>query len=233
MNFYDIHEIRQLLLTNGFHFSKAKGQNFLTERWVPERIVEEAKINSNDYVLEIGPGIGTLTAQIAASAKKVLSIELDRRLIPILNITLADFDNVEIIQGDILKTNLVQLVQQHLCLENTSVCANLPYNITSPLLSFLTESRLFRNMTVMVQREVAQRICAKPLTSAYGAFSIYINYYTEPRILFDVPPSCFIPQPKVFSSVVSLSRRDTLPNVEDEKLFSNLYALLFHKGGKP
>ncbi|MBE6948728.1 MAG: 16S rRNA (adenine(1518)-N(6)/adenine(1519)-N(6))-dimethyltransferase RsmA [Ruminococcaceae bacterium] len=220
MELTDIGTIKKLLDRHGFSFSKALGQNFLIASWVPERIAEESGVNKNDCVLEIGPGVGCLTQQLSYGAGKVVAVELDKRLPPLLAESLADCDNVEIISGDILKTDISQLVNDRFCGLNPKVCANLPYNITSPILTTLIETKLFETITVMVQKEVALRMCAKAGTSDYGAFTVFVNYYTEPEILFHVPPGCFMPQPKVTSSVITLKRRDTIPwDIKDEKLF--------------
>ena len=212
--------IKYLLAKNGFSFSKAMGQNFLTAAWVPERIAAESGITKNDGVLEIGPGIGCLTQQLSHAAARVVAVELDKRLPPLLAESLSDCDNVEIVSGDILKLNIPELVENRLGGLMPRVCANLPYNITTPVLTALIETGLFETITVMVQKEVALRICAEAGTKDYGAFSVYVNYHTEPEILFHVPPGCFMPQPKVTSSVVTLKRRDTIPwDINDEKLF--------------
>lgn len=215
----NINSIRELLSRHGFKFSKAMGQNFLTASWVPERIAEEAGVDKTCGVLEIGPGIGCLTSELAPRAGKVLAVELDRRLIPVLEETLSELDNVELVQGDILKLNIEELVERF---EGMSpvVCANLPYNITSPALARMIDSGLFERITVMVQREFARRICAGAGESDYGAFTLYVNYHAEPKLLFDVPPGCFMPRPKVTSTVVSLDMRGIPPvSVERTMLF--------------
>jgi 16S rRNA (adenine1518-N6/adenine1519-N6)-dimethyltransferase len=212
--------IKYLLAKNGFSFSKAMGQNFLTAAWVPERIVSESGITKNDGVLEVGPGIGCLTQELSHAAGRVVAVELDKRLPPLLAESLSGCGNVEIVSGDILKLDIPELVKNRLNGLTPKVCANLPYNITTPVLTALIETGLFETITVMVQKEVALRICADPGTKDYGAFSVYVNYHTEPEILFHVPPGCFMPQPKVTSSVVTLRRRDTKPwDIRDEKLF--------------
>lgn len=212
--------IKYLLNRHGFSFSKALGQNFLTAAWVPERIAEESGICSADGVLEIGPGIGCLTQQLSYGAGKVVAVELDKRLPPLLAESLADCDNVEIISGDILKLNIPELVETHFVGLTPKVCANLPYNITTPVLTTLIETGLFETITVMVQKEVALRMCAEAGSGDYGAFTVFINYHTQPEILFHVPAGCFMPQPKVTSSVVTLKRRSGIPwEIKDEKLF--------------
>ncbi len=219
MNLYDINVIKTILSAHGFRFSKSKGQNFLTAAWVPERIAEECGAGPGVGVLEIGPGIGGLTAELAKRADKVCSIELDSMLIPVLADTLAEYENIKIIEGDALKTDLKTLVNAELGSLRHIACANLPYNITTPALAALIDSGIFERITVMIQREVAERICSKPGSASYGAFTVYANYHTEPQILFDVPPSCFIPQPKVFSSVISLTPRKVKYPVANEELF--------------
>ena len=216
----DIHQIQALLERHGFHFSKAKGQNFLTKAWVPRRIAEEAGIDRNCGVLEVGPGFGPLTQQLCLRAGKVVAVELDTRLKPVLQETVGEFGNLELVFADVLKTDLTALVGEKLSGLTPHACANLPYYITSPVLTKLLESRLFQSVTVMVQKEVAQRICARPGTGDYSAFSVFCQYYSEPRILFDVPASCFVPQPKVTSAVISLPTRSAPPcEIPDEDLF--------------
>lgn len=220
MNLCDINVIKPLLQKHGFHFSKSKGQNFLTQSWVPREIAEGAGIDESCGVLEVGPGIGPLTQALCENAARVVSVEVDTSLKPILAETMADHDNFTLIFGDILKTNIPALVQEHFPGLRPMACANLPYYITSPVLSALLESRCFEAVTVMVQKEVAQRICAGPGTKDYSAFSLFCQYYAEPEILFDVPPSCFIPQPKVTSAVITLRCRTQPPcPIADEKLF--------------
>ncbi|MBQ3210404.1 MAG: 16S rRNA (adenine(1518)-N(6)/adenine(1519)-N(6))-dimethyltransferase RsmA [Oscillospiraceae bacterium] len=218
MNLTNIDEVKNLLNRHGFRFSKSMGQNFLVASWVPEDIAESAGIDENTGVLEIGPGIGCLTRELSERAGKVLSVELDRSLEKVLAETLADRQNVTIHFGDILKQDLPKLVGEHFEGLRPVVCANLPYNVTSPVLTKLIDSGLFDSITVMVQREVAKRMCALPNTADYGAFSIFVQWHTQARLLFDVPAGCFIPQPKVTSSVIRLDRREEPPcPVKDEK----------------
>ena len=219
MNLTDINEIRALLSRHGFRFSKSMGQNFLTTGWVPEDIAEGALLDENTGVLEVGPGVGCLTEQLSKRAGKVLCVELDKSLKPVLAETLAGCDNVEIIFGDVLKQNLPELVREHLGELRPVVCANLPYNVTTPLLTAFIEAGCFDSITVMIQREVARRICAPAGTADYGAFGIFVQWYAEPELLFDVPPHCFVPAPKVTSTVVRLHVREAPPvAVQDEKL---------------
>ncbi len=208
MDLCNVDRMKALLSAHGFHFSKAKGQNFLTQAWVPQRIAEEAGLDAATGVLEVGPGIGCLTKELCLRAGKVCAVEVDTALRPVLNITLGEFDNLHIIFGDVLKLNLDALVQAEFPGKKPVACANLPYYITSPILTRLLESRLFSAVTVMVQKEVAQRICARPGTAAYSAFTVFCQYYAAPELLFDVPPHCFLPQPKVVSSVIRLNLRE-------------------------
>ena len=228
MNLTDINEIRALLSRHGFRFSKSMGQNFLTAGWVPEDIAEGALLDENTGVLEVGPGVGCLTEQLSKRAGKVLCVELDKSLKPVLAETLAGCDNVEIIFGDVLKQNLPELVREHLGGLCPVVCANLPYNVTGPVISKLLEIGCFDSVTVMIQREVARRICAKPGTGDYGAFTVFVNWFAHPELLFDVQPGCFIPQPKVTSSVIRLTRRSEPPaEVKSEAMFMRVVKAAF------
>ena len=226
-------EITALLRRHGFHFSKAMGQNFLTAAWVPERIAEEAGLDDRVGVLEIGPGVGCLTEQLSARAGKVLCLELDRKLESVLAETLAGKNNVDIVFVDAVKADLPALCREHLGDRPWKVCANLPYNVTSPLLTALLEAECFESITVMVQREVAQRICAAPGTGDYGAFTLLADWYAVPELLFTVPPHCFVPQPKVTSAVVRLQRR-TAPAaaVEDRAWFFRVVRAAFNQRRK-
>ena len=216
----DIQVMKPLLAEHGFHFSKAKGQNFLTQRWVPERIAEDSGVDENVGVLEIGPGIGPLTQQLCLRAKKVCAVELDTRLKPILQQTVGQFDNLEIIRDDVLKQDVKALVAEKFAGLKPMACANLPYYITSPILSALLEAECFDAVTVMVQKEVALRIAAKPGTADYSAFTVFCQYYAQPEILFDVPAHCFLPQPKVTSAVVTLRTYETCPwDIDDKATF--------------
>ena len=216
----NMQQIRELLSRYGFHFSKAKGQNFLNQRWVPERIAAESGVDASCGVLEIGPGFGSLTQALCARAGKVVALEVDTSLAPVLAETMADFDNLELRFTDALKADLSALVQEKFAGLRPLACANLPYYITSPVLTKLLESRCFDAITVMVQKEVAQRICARAGAPDYSAFSILCQYHAEPELLFDVPASCFVPQPKVTSAVVRLVRRAAPPAaIDSEALF--------------
>lgn len=216
----DISQMKPLLAKHGFHFSKAKGQNFLIKSQVPAQIAEQSGVDETCGVLEVGPGIGPLTQQLCLRAKKVVAVELDTSLKPILNETMADFDNLTLVFDNVMKVDLVELVHTNFSGLHPMACANLPYYITSPVLTLLLESRLFESVTVMVQKEVAQRICAAAGTSDYSAFSVFCNYYALPQLLFDVSPDCFLPQPKVTSSVITLkTRQDPVCEILDEILF--------------
>ena len=212
--------IRELLAKYGFHFSKSKGQNFLTQRWVPERIVRASGIDKTCGVIEIGPGFGPLTQELCQKAGKVVAIEVDQTLQPVLRETVGEFSNLEILFADALKTDLPAMVADEFSGLRPVACANLPYYITSPVLTKLLESRCFSLITVMVQREVAQRICAAPGSRDYSAFTVLCNYHAQPELLFDVPASCFLPQPKVTSAVVCLKVRTEPPaELLDEHTF--------------
>lgn len=207
MDLCDIHQIKALLARHGFRFSKSMGQNFLIADWVPRDIAAASGAGPGTGALEVGPGIGPLTRELARRADRVVSVELDRALLPILAETLAGCPNEEVLSGDILKTDISALVGEKFAELNPIACANLPYNITTPAITALIEANCFSSITVMIQREVAKRICAAPGTADYGAFSIYCQYYTAPEYLFEVPPDCFIPAPKVTSAVVRMIPR--------------------------
>ena len=220
--------IRALLEKYGFHFSKAKGQNFLTQSWVPQNIVLESGVDETCGVLEVGPGIGPLTQQLCRYAKKVVAVEVDRTLQPVLAETMAGSENLEIIFGDILKTDIAKLVREEFSGLRPMACANLPYYITTPVLAALLESRAFEAVTVMVQKEVAQRICSPAGKGDYGAFSVFCQYYAEPELLFDVPASCFIPQPKVTSAVLKLTmRKEPVCEIKSETMFFKVVPAAF------
>ena len=224
----DIQVMKPLLAQHGFHFSKAKGQNFLIARWVPESIAQDSGVDKNTGVLEIGPGIGPLTQQLCLRAKKVCAVELDQRLEPILKLTVGEFDNLDILWGDVLKQDIPKLVAEKFPGLRPAACANLPYYITSPILTALLEAECFDTVTVMVQKEVAQRIAAKPGTADYSAFTVFCQYYAQPQLLFDVPAHCFLPQPKVTSAVVTLKVRENRPwQIDDEKIFFRLIRASF------
>ena len=233
MNLTNPSELKLLLGKHGFRFSKAMGQNFLIAAWVPERIALEAGIDEGTGVLEVGPGVGCLTHELAQYAGKVLAVELDERLRPVLSETLADCENAEVLFGDVLKQNLPALVKEHFSGLRPVVCANLPYNVTSPLLTAFLEAGCFETVTVMIQREVAKRLCAKPGTADYGAFTVFTQWHAEPEILFDVSPGCFLPAPKVTSSVVKLTVRKAPPaEVQSETRFFAVVRAAFNQRRK-
>ena len=220
INVCDIQVMKPLLAQHGFHFSKAKGQNFLIAPWVPQSVAEDSGVAKDVGVLEIGPGIGPLTQQLALRAGKVCAVELDERLKPILELTVGEFENLEIIWNDVLKLDVPALVREKFPGLRPMACANLPYYITSPILSALLEAECFEAVTVMVQKEVAQRIAARPGSADYSAFTVFCQYYAEPELLFDVPAHCFLPQPKVTSAVITLRVRKERPwDIADVDIF--------------
>ncbi len=228
MDLCDLRTIRDLLGRHGFHFSKSMGQNFLIDASVPRDIAMSSGADESCGVLEIGPGIGPLTVQLSRLAGKVAAVELDRSLLPVLEETLAECDNVQVISGDVLKLDLSALVREQFPGLTPLVCANLPYNITTPVLTALVEAGCFASLTVMIQREVARRICAAPGTADYGAFSVFMQYHTEPQLLFDVPPECFYPAPKVTSSVLHCRLRQAPPvETEDPAFFFRVVRAAF------
>ena len=225
----DIGTIKRILTRHGFNFSKALGQNFLINPSVCPKMAQQCGIDENTGVLEIGPGIGVLTCELAQRAKKVVAIELDKRLLPVLNETLPEFDNVKIINNDVMKMDLKSLLTEEFFGMNVVVCANLPYYITSPILMKLLEERLnLSAITVMVQKEVAQRICAGAGNRNSGSISLAVNYYAEPEILFFVKSGSFMPAPKVDSAVIRLNiRKNPACEVCDEKLLFKIIKISF------
>ena len=203
--------IEALLARHGFRFSKSMGQNFLIEDWVPGDTAEACGADESIGVLEVGPGIGPLTRELAKRAGKVVSVELDHRLYPVLAETMAGFDNFTLVEGDIMKQDLSALVAEHFDGLRPVLCANLPYNITTPLLTNCVKAGCFTSITVLIQKEVAQRICARPGSAEYGAFSLLMQYYTVPELLFTVPNTCFVPMPKVTSAVIRCITREKPP----------------------
>ena len=227
MDLCSINEIKALLARHGFRFSKSMGQNFLIQSWVPQDIAAASGAGEGTGVLEVGPGIGPLTRELAKRADKVASVELDRSLLPILEETLADCPNAEVCSGDILKTDIPALVGEKFSGLTPLACANLPYNITTPAITALIEAGCFKTITVMIQREVARRICAAPGTADYGAFSVFCQYHTRPELLFDVPPECFLPAPKVTSSVLRMVPCPPPEAVDDEAHFFRVVRAAF------
>lgn len=210
MNLCDMKTIQELLRRHGFHFSKSMGQNFLIEDWVPRDIAAASGADETCGVLEIGPGIGPLTQELCAVAGKVVAVELDRSLLPVLEETMAGRENFTLINADVMKLDLAALVKEQFPGLRPMVCANLPYNITTPVLTALVEADCFQTITVMIQKEVAQRLAGGP-GGDYGAFSVYMQYHMETEVLFDVPRECFLPAPKVTSAVLRCRRREKPP----------------------
>ena len=217
----NINVVREILSRHGFHFSKALGQNFIVNPEVCPRIAYESGVDKDMCALEIGPGIGVLTKELAKRAKRVLAVEIDEALPPVLAETLAEFDNVTVLGADVLKIDMLKTAREHFGDTPFVVCANLPYYITSPILMKLLEEGCgAESITVMVQKEAAQRIAAKPGTRDCGALTAAIHYYSEPEKLFDVGKNSFVPAPKVDSSVIRLKIRKEPPvSVPDEKYF--------------
>lgn len=224
--------VKQIAADYGFTFSKGLGQNFLTDRGVLCDIVAAADI---DYgVLEIGPGFGVLTQELAQKAGKVVTVEIDKTLLPVLEDTLSDFDNIKLINGDVMKLDLAEIIKQEFGDRKISVAANLPYYITTPILTMLIEKKLpISNIVVMVQKEVADRITAKPGKKEYGAISVMCQYYTNPSMVAKVPAGLFVPAPKVDSAVLKLEICER-PNVEvkDEKMFFKVVKAAFSQRRK-
>ena len=226
---WDINDIKYILKKHGFAFSKALGQNFIIDPAVCPAIADCAGITSEDYVLEIGPGIGVLTAELCARAKKVVAIELDKRLPAILADTLAAFENFTLVEGDVLKLDLPALFREHFPAgQRIKICANLPYYITSPVIMGFLESGLpIESITVMVQKEAGERLCAAVGSKDAGAVTVAVNYYAEAHEEFFVPKESFLPSPKVDSEVIRLVLRDTPPVQTDEALFFKVVKAAF------
>lgn len=233
-NLSDIGVIKSVLARHGFTFSKALGQNFIINPSVCPRIAEEGGARSGVGVLEVGAGIGVLTAELAKRADKVVCIELDTRLLPVLDETLGEFDNVKIINGDILKVNLPEILKEEFGNMPVIVCANLPYYITSPVIMLLLESRLnIESVTVMVQKEAAARLCAEVGSRDSGAVTVAVNYYSRAQKLFDVSRGSFMPSPNVDSAVIRLDILDNPPiKVSDEKFFFRMVKSAFSQRRK-
>lgn len=217
----------------GFRFQKKFGQNFLIDTHVLDKILAAAEITEEDFVIEIGPGIGTLTQYLAYAAGEVCAVEIDRNLIPILEDTLADWDNVTVLNQDILKLDLAALISEKGKGKHVKVVANLPYYITTPIIMNLFERHIpVESITVMVQKEVADRMKAGPGSKDYGALSLAVQYYAEPYLAANVPPNCFIPRPQVGSAVIRLTRRKEKPAVADEALMFRLIRASFRQRRK-
>ncbi len=212
MQLTDPKVIKEVLSKNGFSFKKSLGQNFLVNPSVCPRMADSAVQNGEEAVIEIGPGIGVLTAELAKRAKNVVCIEIDERLRPVLPETLSEFDNVEIIFGDCMKLDIAKIIEERFKGKKVSICANLPYYITSPIIMMLLESRLpVTSITVMVQKEAADRICAEVGSREAGAVTVAVNYYSQPDVLFHVSRGSFMPPPNVDSSVIRLDVRPKPP----------------------
>ena len=217
-----------------FDFQKKFGQNFLIDERVLEKIISAAEVNKEDFVLEIGPGIGTMTQYLAENAREVMAVEIDKNLIPILSDTLSAYDNVSILNADILKVDIAKIVEEKNGGKPVKVVANLPYYITTPIIMGLFESHVpIDSITVMVQKEVADRMQTGPGNKDYGALSLAVQYYADPYIVANVPPNCFMPRPKVGSAVIRLERYENPPvTVEDEKLMFRLIRASFNQRRK-
>ena len=217
-----------------FNFQKKFGQNFLIDTHVLEKIIASAGVTQEDFVLEIGPGIGTMTQYLCESAREVVAVEIDQNLIPILQDTLSAYDNVTVINEDILKLDIAKLARERNGGNPIKVVANLPYYITTPIIMGLFESHVpIESITVMVQKEVADRMQVGPGTKDYGALSLAVQYYAKPEIVANVPPNCFMPRPNVGSAVIRLTRHDTVPvDVEDEKLMFAIIRASFNQRRK-
>ncbi|MDR0964382.1 MAG: 16S rRNA (adenine(1518)-N(6)/adenine(1519)-N(6))-dimethyltransferase RsmA [Clostridium sp.] len=223
-----------ILKKHHVHFKKDLGQNFLTDLNIAARIAQDAQIGSDDVVLEIGAGVGTLTQFLSRRAYHVYAVEVDNILVPILEDTLAPYPNTTVIHQDILKMDLATFFTENADNRQIKVVANLPYYITTPILmSLLENTTLFQSITVMIQEEVARRICAAPGTKEYGALTLAVLYRAKAQILFRVPPACFVPQPKVYSTVLQLTRLERPPvAIEDEELLFNVIRAAFNQRRK-
>ncbi len=219
----------EILQKYNFNFQKKYGQNFLIDTSVLERIIRAAGITKEDLCLEIGPGIGTMTQYLAETAREVVAVEIDKNLIPILEETLSDYENITVINDDILKVDLNRIVKERNEGRSIKVVANLPYYITTPIIMGLFEKQVpVKSITVMVQKEVAERMQAGPGTKDYGALSLAVQYYAEPEVVAKVPPNCFIPRPNVGSAVIRLTRHEKpAVQVEDEKKMFSLIKASF------
>lgn len=233
-NLWDINVIKEILEKNNFNFSKSLGQNFLINKNICPQMAESAIIDENTCAIEVGPGIGILTKELALRSKKVATVEIDKRLLPVLDETLEEFDNIEIINDDILKIDVNRLIEEKFNGEDVIVCANLPYYITSPvIMHFLENHAKVRNITVMVQKEAADRLCAEVGSRESGAVTVAVNYYAQAKKLFNVSKGSFHPQPKVDSAVIQLQIREKPPvEIKDEKLFFRMVKAAFSQRRK-
>ena len=224
----------EVLQKYNFNFQKKFGQNFLIDEHVLDKIIRAAEITKDDYVLEIGPGIGTMTQYLACAAKKVIAVEIDKALIPILEDTLSEYENVRVINHDVLKVDIAKLAEEENGGKPIKVVANLPYYITTPIIMGLFESHVpIDSITIMVQKEVADRMQVGPGTKEYGALSLAVQYYAKPEIVAIVPPNCFMPRPNVGSAVIRLTRHKEVPvQVNDEKLMFKIIRASFNQRRK-
>lgn len=227
------YKTKQIIKKYEFNFKKNFGQNFLVDERVLEKIVGAADINENDLVIEVGPGIGTLTQAMAKKAGKVVSVEIDKTLVPILGELLADYDNIEIINEDILKVDINELIERHKGM-NVKMAANLPYNITTPIIMNILEKHIpMESLTVMIQKEVAYRMNAKPSTKDYGSLSLVTQYYCEPYLVANVPQNCFMPRPNVDSAVIKLTiLKEPRVNVKNEQFMFDFIKAAFSQRRK-
>ena len=227
------YKTKQIIKKYEFNFKKNFGQNFLVDERVLDKIVNAADINENDLVIEVGPGIGTLTQAMAKRAGKVVSVEIDKTLVPILKELLADFDNIEIINEDILKVDINEIIARHPGM-NVKMAANLPYNITTPIIMGILEKHIpMESLTVMIQKEVAYRMNAKPSTKDYGSLSIVTQYYCEPYLVANEPQNCFMPRPNVDSAVIRLTiLKEPKIHVNDERFLFEFVKAAFSQRRK-
>lgn len=220
MNLTGKTQLTELLVRHGFSFSKSLGQNFLIDKNVLENIVSCSNIDKDTNVIEIGPGAGTLTHELCMRAKKVVSIEIDKKLKPVLEEVMSEFDNFKLIMQDVMEVDIKKLIDEEFSGESFSVVANLPYYITTPIvMKFLEEELPVKSLTLMIQKEVAQRMTADAGSKEYGALSVAVRFYSNPEIICTAPPHCFVPQPKVISTVINLSVYDQPPYVPENKEF--------------
>lgn len=217
---YSARHLKEIIDLYGFEITKSLGQNFLIDGNIVRNIVSQAGVSKDDYVLEVGPGIGTLTEELSMRAKKVVSVEIDKNLIPILDTTLGKYSNIKVVHGDILDIDINSLIQEELDGGPVKVVANLPYYVTTPIIGrFLEEDLDVESLTIMVQKEVAQRMVAGEGSKTYGSLSVFVNFYSDPEIVLDVPRTVFMPQPNVDSAVIKMNMKEELPEVDRSKFF--------------
>ena len=217
---YSARHLKEIIDSYSFEITKSLGQNFLIDGNIVRNIVSQAGVTEDDYVLEVGPGIGTLTEELSMRAKKVVSVEIDKNLIPILDTTLGKYSNIEVVHGDILDIDINSLIQEEMNGGPVKVVANLPYYVTTPIIGrFLEEDLDVESLTIMVQKEVAQRMVAGEGSKTYGSLSVFVNFYSDPEIVLDVPRTVFMPQPNVDSAVIRMNMKEELPEVDRSKFF--------------